>query len=310
MALDELTRQRALDSYRVVDSFPEAEYDDIVRIASIVCDAPTALISLIDRDRQWFKARTGFELSQGSRDEAFCAHAIRTPGEMMEIANAGADPRFADNPLVTGPTAIRFYAGMPLVAPCGSPVGTVCVIDQTPRQLNERQKAALAALSRLTMSLLNGRRREIEAERAALFAGEAVNAAAPAKDSNLCSVAIFEVQDLAGAAQRLGDRSIGRALRQLEQGLEGALRAGSGDSVNHSTGSAEMIVLLHGADTSQALASLRERIPAFERETSLRVLHAVAHSEIPGENLAAVFLRADAALSDAKDAERGMARAA
>lgn len=310
MSFDEAVRQRALDSYRVVDSFPESDYDDIVRLASLLCDAPTALISLIDRDRQWFKARTGFELTQGSRDEAFCAHAIRKPGEIFEVNNAAADPRFAENPLVTGPVGIRFYAGMPLVAPCGSSVGTVCVIDQSPRALSDKQKTALAALSRLTMSLLDGRRREIEASRAALFAVEGAKDAVPEKASNLCSVALFEVQDLAGAAQRIGDRAVARALRQLESSLEGALRPGSGDSVNHSTGSAEMIVVLHGADNSAALAGLQALIPVFERETGLRVLGASAHSEAPGESLGEVFLRADSALSEAKDAARGVAQAA
>ena len=92
----EFSRQRELDTYRIVDSLPEEAYEDIVRLASLVCGAPTALISFIDRDRQWFKARTGFDCAQSARDEAFCDHAIRTPDRLMEVPDARLDARFEE----------------------------------------------------------------------------------------------------------------------------------------------------------------------------------------------------------------------
>src|SRR5688500_20216132 len=121
-ALSEPERQRALDIYRVVDTLPEAAYDDIVRLASLLCDAPIALVSLIDRDRQWLKARTGFDLSQTPRDIAFCDHAIRAPDSLFEVADATRDARFEHNPLVNQADAVRFYAGMPPATPNGAAI--------------------------------------------------------------------------------------------------------------------------------------------------------------------------------------------
>ena len=301
---DEFARQRELDTYRVVDTFPEAAYDDIVRLATILCGTPIALISLIDRDRQWFKARTGFELREGRRDEAFCEHAIRSPDLLLEVPDARADPRFADNPLVTGGPAIRFYAGMPLVTPSGAPIGTVCVIDSEPRSLDDTQRAGLAALARITMNLLEARHRERELRIAALLEAEAGAAPATSPDpapAVPATIAIFEVVELAAAAARLGDRALARAMRQLEQVLEAALAPGSGDSVSHATGGADMVVVLHGADAAQALERLREAVAGFERDSTLSVLSAAAVAESPDEPLVAVFARADEALSLAKD---------
>jgi GAF domain-containing protein len=181
--LDEAARQRALDTYHVLDSLPEEAYDDVVRLASVVCGVPTALVSLVDRDRQWLKARIGFELSQTPRDVAFCDHAIRTPDRLLEVPDASRDPRFAANPLVTAEGGVRFYAGVPLVTPSGAAIGTVCVIDQQPRELDERQREALASLARLTLNLLEQRHRERGLERQLAFArmeaAEAKVAAAP-----------------------------------------------------------------------------------------------------------------------------------
>jgi GAF domain-containing protein len=303
-SVDEFARQRALDTYRVVDSLPDDAYDDIVQLASALCEAPIALISLIDRDRQWFKARTGLDIEQSRRDIAFCDHVIREPDRLMEVPDAAADSRFVDNPFVTEDD-IRFYAGMPLVTPGGAPIGTVCVLDKEPRQLSETQKRGLAALARLTMNLLEARHRERELERAAMLAQAAESEAgapeheAPAGDG--FSIALFEVQDLAGTSRRIGDRALKRALEQLEHALEAALRPGSGDSVSHAAGSGELIVVLHGDDCSEPFQRLQDLLPGFEAETSLRVLCAAAEAETPKQRLEEVFLRADEALSRLKD---------
>jgi len=145
---DEQKRLRKLRSLGILDTFPEAVYDDIVFLASEVADAPIALVTLVDQDRQWFKAKTGVEISETHRDYAFCAHAIRKPHELLVVTNATKDPRFADNPFVTGGPSVRFYAGAPLVCSDGVALGTLCVVDNKPRTLTPLQERALKVLSR------------------------------------------------------------------------------------------------------------------------------------------------------------------
>lgn len=314
-ATDESARQRALDTYRVLDSLPEAAYDDIVRLASLLCDAPIALVSLIDRDRQWLKARAGLELDQIPRDEAFCDHVIRQPDRLMQVSDATADARFADNRFVTGAAAIRFYAGMPLVTPSGAAIGTVCVLDRECRELTQAQKDGLSALARITMNLLEARHREIALERAALLAQVhpdplpfPASAPAPAATRPKAiepalgfTVAIFEVQDLPAASRRVGERGMHRLLEQVQESLQAGLRAGSTDTVSHATGSAEMIIVLHGNHTSAGLQALRDLLPGIERDTGMALIGASADSATPQDRVEQVFLRADEALSREKD---------
>lgn len=154
---DEASRLRELRSYGILDSAPEPEFDDIARLASLVCDTPIAAISLIDAERQWFKARVGALPSETPRDVAFCAHAILDV-PILQVPDATLDPRFADNPLVTHGLAIRFYAGFPLVDRSGAALGTLCVIDQSPRALSPAQLEALQALGRVAVTQLEVRR--------------------------------------------------------------------------------------------------------------------------------------------------------
>ncbi len=311
---EEFARQRALDTYRVVDSLPEAAYDDIVRLAAMLCDAPIALVSLIDRDQQWFKARIGIEMTGSPRDEAFCDHAIQHPDQLLEIPDATADARFVDNPFVTGSDAIRFYAGMPLVTPSGAAIGTVCVLDRERRELTQAQKDGLSALARITMNLLEARHREIALQRAALLA-EAhpapIPAVAPAPaatrpaalDAALgFTVAIFEVQDLPAVSRRVGQRGMDRLLEQVQETLQAGLCAGSTDTLSHATGNPEMIIVLHGNHTAAGLQNLRDLLPDIERDTGIALIAASADSVTPQDRLEQVFLRADEALSREKDA--------
>lgn len=127
----------ALHALEVLDTGPEAEFDALVRAASTICGVPISLISLIDAERQWFKANVGLPgVSETPRDVAFCAHAV-LGDEIFEVPDATRDARFADNPLVAGQPAIRFYAGAPIRLTDGSRVGTLCVIDREPRVLGE-----------------------------------------------------------------------------------------------------------------------------------------------------------------------------
>jgi PAS domain S-box-containing protein len=142
---NEEERLRALYTCRVLDTPPEPEFDDVTLLAAQICGAPLAAVSLIDCDRQWFKSRLGLDATELPRGVAFCAHTILQP-ELMLVPDAQNDPRFSDNPLVTGDLGIRFYAGMPLRMPDGLTLGALCVIDKKPRQLSADQQAALRAL--------------------------------------------------------------------------------------------------------------------------------------------------------------------
>ena len=160
--------------YRVLDTDPELPFDDLVRVASHICGTPIALVSLVDRDRQWFKAKVGLDASETPRDLAFCAHAILDDA-VFEVQDTLEDPRFATNPLVTSAPAIRFYAGAPLIVGEALRLGTLCVIDRQPRALEESQRDALRALARQVVAQLDLRKllsaeREIRAEREQLIA--------------------------------------------------------------------------------------------------------------------------------------------
>jgi diguanylate cyclase len=156
-ATPEAQRLAALQALEVLDSAPEVEFDALVRVASVVCGVPVSLISLIDQDRQWFKANLGLDgVSQTPRDIAFCAHAIETD-DLFEVDDATLDPRFATNPLVTDAPDIRFYAGMPLRLSGGMRVGTLCVIDRRPRHLEPHQREVLRCLGLAAVQALEGR---------------------------------------------------------------------------------------------------------------------------------------------------------
>ena len=158
LPLDEYERLASLLALDLLDSDPEPEFDELVKAAALVCDAPISLISLIDKDRQWFKANNGLgDAAETSRDSSFCGHAILGV-EPLEIADAIADVRFADNPLVLGPPGIRFYAGFPLRLSNGATIGTLCVIDRTPRALSERQRQILQHLANSAVSTMESRR--------------------------------------------------------------------------------------------------------------------------------------------------------
>ncbi len=151
---DEIQRLARLRALNVLDSAPEPLFDSFARLAAQIAGTPIALVSLIDDQRQWFKANLGLPgVQQTPRDVAFCAHAILTR-DVMTVVDARADPRFADNPLVTGEPGIRFYAGAPLTLPSGERLGTLCVIDRAPRQLSDEQKLQLAELAQAVVQAL------------------------------------------------------------------------------------------------------------------------------------------------------------
>lgn len=166
LPVDELARLAELRKYEVLDTPPEKAFDDAVKLAAGICGTPMAVVSLVDESRQWFKARVGLAVEETPRELSFCAHAILHPQEMLVVSDATQDARFADNPQVTGPDEIRFYAGVPLVTAGGHALGTLCVIDTTPKEIPPAHCEALATLARTVVTQLELRRASSELARA------------------------------------------------------------------------------------------------------------------------------------------------
>ncbi|QDS14749.1 GAF domain-containing protein [Xanthomonas arboricola] len=294
---DEASRQQVLDGYRIVDSLPEDTYQDVVQVAASLCDTPIALMSLVDRDRQWFKAQLGLGMQQTDRSQAVCDHAIRSPEQLMEVRDLTQDSRFADVSVVTGETGARFYAGMPLVTSDGVALGTVCVLDTEPRTLTDTQRTGLQALARVTMRLLDERKRELQLEREAIL-----QPVAPAAADAGYYLVILEVQELAALAEKQSERLLGRALQQLDQALAAQAQA-NGDSVDRVTDSAEFIAVLRDPNAEQKLQRLRD-IAQQQHAHGLTVLIGQAQATRGDEPIGQVFLRAEVALSVEKDRYR------
>jgi signal transduction histidine kinase len=151
----ESERIKSLKSYLVLDTETEEEIDTLTQLASEICETPITLVSLIDEDRQWFKSKVGLDVNETSRDLAFCAHAINDRDELLIIEDARADKRFFDNPLVTSYPNVIFYAGVVLKSDEELPLGTLCVIDNSPRKLSDKQIRSLKTISKQIMNLLN-----------------------------------------------------------------------------------------------------------------------------------------------------------
>ncbi|MDB5218695.1 MAG: signal transduction histidine kinase [Myxococcaceae bacterium] len=236
--LPEDDRLLALHGYDILDTPPEPAFDDLAALARTLCDVPIALVSLIDRDRQWFKSCFGLDIKETPRAVAFCAHAIQSVDPFL-VPDAGNDPRFAKNPLVVGPPSIRFYGGFPLVDEAGAALGTLCVIDVRPRELDRTQLEAMRVLAKQVVSQLRIRRLLRDAERAhrrASFVAEASKLLGSSRDidGTLQAVAALAVPAFAdvcsvmlcgpsGTLYRVGEAALDepsveemRSLREVE----------------------------------------------------------------------------------------------
>lgn len=156
--MNEQERLEDLFDYKILDTPPEKELEELAEIASAICDTPISLISLVDEKRQWFKVNIGLDISETPRKDAFCQHALNTPKEVLVVDDPLNDERFKDNPFVLGDPHIRFYAGAPLETPKGNVLGTLCVIDNKPHDISEKQKNALQLLAKRVMYYLNTRK--------------------------------------------------------------------------------------------------------------------------------------------------------
>jgi diguanylate cyclase (GGDEF)-like protein len=159
---DEEARVAALQKYRVLDTPPDEAFDRLTRVAALATGVPIALVSLVDRDRQWFKSRFGLDAEQTPRELAFCAHAI-CQDKPLVVSDAAEDRRFADNPLVTGDPGIRFYAGAQLRTHDNHNLGTICVIDTQPRNLIDRHEQLLEELAAMVVEQIELRHASLEA---------------------------------------------------------------------------------------------------------------------------------------------------
>ena len=153
-------RLKALAEYRILGTEPESCYDDVTKIAAATCNVPISLMTLVDKDRQWFKSKIGLEINETRRDWSFCTHAIKENSPLI-INDALQDQRFINNPLVTGDPKIRFYAGFPLKTSGGNKLGTLCVIDRKPGRLNSNQFSVMELLSKQIVSFLELRKRSL-----------------------------------------------------------------------------------------------------------------------------------------------------
>lgn len=298
--LSEDRRQRALESYRILDTLPEAAYDDIVRLASLICEAPIAMVSLIDRERQWFKAVVGFDTNETSRDVGFCDHAIRTPGHLLEIPDARLDPRFATNPFVVNDPGIRFYAGMPILSGDGYALGTVCVIDSQPHTLSDAQRESLHLLSRLTTQLLEGRRTALRLERRNAehdFSQRAISDARPPGTASTAqglagryAVAVVEVEGFAKLLAAQGAAAVAHVQGILQQYLPAELVCAHGDTEF-------LLILSQAGKVSEQMVALRDSL-ASGHGLSLTIGAAIAQGA--DEAMELVFERAEEALRSAR----------
>ncbi|MCR9145517.1 MAG: ATP-binding protein [bacterium] len=154
----EQQRLGRLQSYGVLNTNAEPALDDLVRIAQAAIDAPIVMITFVDESLVWVKSKLGSDITEVPRDVSFCAHTLDNHGEILEVQDANLDERFIANPLVTGPTKMRFYAGAPLITPDGLALGTLCIFDQKPRSLDEPKRLVLSALARQVIAQLELRR--------------------------------------------------------------------------------------------------------------------------------------------------------
>ena len=156
--LNEISRLQALQEYKVMDTLPEQAYDNFTKLAALICNTPIALITLLDEERQWFKSRIGLERGEIPREDAICNHTIMMPDSIMVIHDAIHDQRFINNPLVALEPNVRFYAGVSLVTSSGEALGTICVMDDKPRDITQEQLDALQVLSHEVMGQFELRR--------------------------------------------------------------------------------------------------------------------------------------------------------
>lgn len=264
---DDAARVESLRGLRVLDTSPEERFDRLTRLARRLFDVPIALVSFVDEDRQWFKSRVGLEAQETPREVSFCAHAI-LDDHIMVIPDAGLDDRFKDNPLVTGTPNIRFYAGRPIQAPDGAKVGTLCIIDNEPRQLSDDDRQLLNDLGSLLEEELRTLRLVTTDELTGITNRRGFRIIAShtlALCERVSRPATLVLMDLDGFKEindTLGHAAGDQALKTFSRHLLDSFRD---SDVVARLGGDEFCVLLSGTDepaAGRALQNLKERLAA------------------------------------------------
>ncbi|WP_247268508.1 MULTISPECIES: sensor domain-containing diguanylate cyclase [Pseudomonas] len=270
---NEATRIQALHGLKVLDSAPEERFDRLTRLAKRLFNVPIALVTLVDKDRQWFKSCVGLDVNETPRDVSFCGHAI-LQDELLLVPDAKQDKRFHDNPLVTGEPNIRFYAGYPLTVPNGNKMGTLCLIDTQPRELDDEERALLRDLAGMAeqelmavqmasmdeLTLLSNRRGFKQLAQHALDACARLDKPA--------TLLFFDLNDFKQINDRYGHAEGDSALKTFADVLRIAFR--ESDVVGR-LGGDEFVALLTGSshvETTAIMARLKDILD--ERNTMLQ----------------------------------------
>jgi diguanylate cyclase (GGDEF)-like protein len=224
-------RLASLYSLGILDSPPEEDFDRLAALAAEICQTPMALISLVDAERLWLKARIGWDLQEVRRDLSFCTHAVEQGLEVMEVPDATLDARFSGNPFITGPSQVRFYAGALLYDEKGQGLGTLCVMDNSVRHLSESQRKALVSLAYQARALIELRRQSAARAHAEL-ALDAADAYGPARRAVVTLDLEMRVLGWTGDAERMygfgPDQVVGRRLVDILQGTSTGAPAADG----------------------------------------------------------------------------------
>jgi diguanylate cyclase (GGDEF)-like protein len=305
----EAARLVTLHTLGLLDTGPEDGFDEVTRLACRFLAVPVALVSLLDADRQWFKAHRGLTPTEAEgtpREFAFCSHAIVNDDDVFVVEDASADPRFAENPLVTGEPDIRFYAGVPIRTPDGLPMGTLCVIDKMPRALADHERSVLRDLAHVVERELTARfdgttdpMTRLRNRRALDNAGPLVLSLADRSLTSTC-LAYLDIDGLKAINDELGHEAGDRAITELGDVLTRSFR--ESDLVCR-IGGDEFVALMPGTTRLQAISSL-ERVDALlaqvnarpDRGYTLAVSLGLAERPPGGEALVDLLADADAAL--------------
>jgi diguanylate cyclase (GGDEF)-like protein len=301
LPINENVRLAVLRDYNVLDTPPNPQTDAFVRLAADLFEVPIALLSLIDENRQWFKAALGVDATEISRNVSFCAHAILVPSEVMVVEDATCDARFFDNPLVTGEPEVRFYAGVSILSPDGHPLGTLCVIDRKPRELNLVGRRRLDDLAMCAAAVLTLHRSVARLQHAvthdpltglanrASFDSHWKGAVQRATEHGVrCAVLCIDIDDFDTTKNRLGQVAGNAILRAVADLLQGAIRA---TDMAARMGGDEFAVLLVGVSESQVVRQMASRIidaigaPLEVGSMSVSIRTSVGFAIVPDDGL-------------------------